>query len=83
MAPGGLPRLQEIGMDRSTLLFSLAASLVASILFGSVPVLKYAGKHLGTGLRQGGRSMSEGRERHRSRSVLVVVQVGAGSDPAD
>jgi predicted permease len=48
---------------------------VASLLFGSVPALKYAGNHLGTGLRQGGRSMSEGRERHRSRSVLVVVQV--------
>jgi len=75
MAPSGLPRLQEIGMDGPTLLFSLAVSLVASLLFGSVPVLKYAGKDLGTGLRQGGRSMSEGRERHRSRSVLVVVQV--------
>jgi len=76
MAPSGLPRVQEIGIDRLTLLFSLAASLFASLLFGSVPVLKYAGKHLGTGLRQGGRSVSEGRERHRSRSVLVVVQVG-------
>jgi predicted permease len=75
MAPSGLPRLQEIGIDGHTLLFSLVASLVASLLFGSVPVLNYAGKHLGTGLRQGGRSMSEGRERHRSRSVLVVVQV--------
>jgi predicted permease len=75
MAPSGLPRLQEIGIDGHTLLFSLAASLMASLLFGSVPVLKYAGKHLGTGLREGGRSMSEGRERHRSRSVLVVVQV--------
>ena len=75
MAPSGLPRLQQIGMDGLTLLFSLAASLVASLLFGSVPVLKYAGKHIGTGLRQGGRSMTEGRERHRSRSVLVVVQV--------
>jgi predicted permease len=75
MAPSGLPRLQEIGIDGPTLLFSLAASLVASLLFGSVPILKYAGKHVGTGLRQGGRSMSEGRERHRSRSVLVVVQV--------
>jgi predicted permease len=75
MAPADLPRLEEIGIDGHTLLFSLAASLVASLLFGSVPVLKYAGKHLGTGLRQGGRSMSEGRERHRSRSVLVVVQV--------
>ena len=75
MAPTGLPRLQEIGMDGPTLWFSLAASLVASLLFGSVPVLKYAGKHVGAGLRQGGRSMSEGRERHRSRSVLVIVQV--------
>jgi predicted permease len=75
IAPSSLPRLQEIGIDGRTLLFSLAASLVASIMFGSVSVLKYAGKHVGTGLRQGGRSMSEGRERHRSRSVLVVVQV--------
>jgi predicted permease len=56
-------------------LFSLAASLVSSLLFGSIPVLKYASKHVGTGLRQGGRSMSEGRERHRSRNMLVVVQV--------
>ena len=75
LAPSGLPRLQEIGIDGPTLWFSLAASLVASLLFGSVSVLKYAGKHVGTGLRQGGRSMSEGRERHRSRNVLVVVQV--------
>ena len=75
MAPSDLPRLQEIGIDEPTLLFSLGASLFASLLFGCVPVLKYAGKQLGTGLRQGGRSMSEGRERHRSRSVLVVVQV--------
>ena len=75
MAPADLPRLEEIGIDGPTLLFSLAASLVSSLLFGSIPVLKYAGKHVGTGLRQGGRSMSEGRERHRSRNMLVVVQV--------
>jgi predicted permease len=75
IAPSDLPRLQEIAIDGHTLLFSLAASLAASLLFGSVPVLKYAGKRLGIGLREGGRSMSEGRERHRSRSVLVVVQV--------
>jgi predicted permease len=75
MAPNGLPRVHEIGIDGPTLLFSLAVSLIASLLFGSIPVLKYAGKHLVTGLRQGGRSMTEGRERYQSRSVLVVVQV--------
>jgi predicted permease len=75
MAPTGLPRLNEIGIDGSVVLFTVGVTLVASLLFGSVPVLKYAGTRLGTGLREGGRSMSESRERHRSRGVLVIVQV--------
>ncbi|HXX22575.1 MAG TPA: FtsX-like permease family protein, partial [Terriglobia bacterium] len=75
LAPAGLPRLDEIGVDGTVVLFTLALSLLASLLFGSIPVLKYAGVHLGTGLREGGRSMSESRQRHRSRSVLVIVQV--------
>ncbi len=40
-----------------------------------IPVFKYAGPHLAGALRQGGRNSSDGRERHRARSVLVVVQV--------
>jgi predicted permease len=75
IAPNDLPRLNEIGIDGTVVLFTLAVALFTSLLFGSIPVLKYAGRQLGTGLREGGRSMSESRERHRSRSVLVVVQV--------
>jgi predicted permease len=75
LAPTGLPRLGEIGVDGTVVLFTLAIALVASLLFGSIPVLKYVGRRLGTGLREGGRSMSESRERHRARSVLVIVQV--------
>jgi predicted permease len=75
LAPAGLPRLDDISVDGTVVLFTLALSLVASLLFGSIPVLKYAGARLGTGLRQSGRSMSESRQRHRSRSVLVIVQV--------
>ena len=75
MAPTGLPRTNEIGVDGPVVVFTLAISFVASLLFGSIPVLKYAGRHLGTALREGGRSVSESRQRHRSRSVLVVVQV--------
>jgi predicted permease len=75
LAPTGLPRLNEIGLDGYVMLFTLAVSLIASLLFGSIPILKYAGRRFGTGLREGGRSMSESRERHRSRSALVVVQV--------
>jgi len=75
MAPAGLPRLTEIGIDMRVLLFTLGVALVASLLFGAVPVFKYAGACLGTGLREGGRTLSESRERHRARSMLVVVQV--------
>jgi putative ABC transport system permease protein len=75
IAPSGIPRIQEIGIDGSVLLFTLVVSALASVLFGSIPVFKYAGSQLSTGIREGGRSLSQSREQHRARSILVVVQV--------
>jgi predicted permease len=75
MAPNGLPRIHEIGIDATVLLFTLGISLLASVLFGSIPIFKYAGARLSTGIREGGRALSQSREQHRARSVLVVVQV--------
>jgi predicted permease len=40
-----------------------------------IPVFKYAGPRLNSGLRDGGRGSSVGRERHQARSLLVIVQV--------
>ncbi len=75
IAPASLPRLEEISIDPLVLVFTLGISLLAGVLFGLIPVFKYAGPQLGTALREGGRSLSQGRERHRARSVLVIVQV--------
>jgi predicted permease len=75
LAPAHLPRLDEISIDAPVLLFTLAVSLLAGLLFGAIPVIKYAGPHLALALRAGGRSLSQSRERHRARSVLVVVQI--------
>jgi predicted permease len=75
LAPAGLPRLGEIGIDLPVLLFALAISLVSGLLFGSLPVVRYAGSRLAQTLRGGGRTASQSRERHRARNVLVVVQV--------
>ncbi len=75
MAPAGLPRLGEIGIDLPVLLFALAVSLFSGLLFGFLPVLKYAGARISQTLRAGGRTASQSRERHRARNVLVVVQV--------
>jgi putative ABC transport system permease protein len=74
--PSTLPRLGEIGIDPVVLGFTLVVSLLAGFFFGLIPVVKYAGPHLASTLRGGGRTMSHGRERHRARNVLVVAQVG-------
>ena len=74
--PQGLPRLQDIGIDLAVLAFTVVVSLFCSLLFGSIPAFRYASARMGTGLREGGRTLSQGRERHRTRNTLVVIQVG-------
>ncbi|MGA2570135.1 MAG: ABC transporter permease [Terracidiphilus sp.] len=76
MKPTGLPRLNEIGIDGPVLLFTLGLALFVSLVIGLMPAIKYAGVSLHSGLREGGRAMSQSRERHRTRKALVVVQVG-------
>jgi predicted permease len=75
IAPTGLPRIHEIGIDIPVLLFTLGLALFTSLLIGAIPVFKYAGASLNSALREGGRALSQSRERHRARKVLVVVQV--------
>jgi predicted permease len=75
MAPANLPRIENISIDGGVLLFTLAVSVFAGLLFGVIPVVKYAGPQLGTALRAGGRTLSQSKERHRARNILVVVQV--------
>jgi putative ABC transport system permease protein len=70
-----LPRLSEIGIDPLVLAFALGVSLFSGVLFGIIPVLKYAGPRVAIVLRGVGRTFSQGRERHRARHTLVVVQV--------
>ncbi len=74
LGPAGLPRLHDIGIDMNVLVFTLGVSLFCSLLFGSIPALRYAGTRTGTGLRES-RTTSQGRERHRTRNTLVVIQV--------
>jgi len=74
-APTGLPRLHEIGIDIPVLLFTAGLAIFVSLVVGMIPVLKYSGIKATTGLREGGRGLSQSRERHRARKTLVVVQV--------
>jgi putative ABC transport system permease protein len=74
LAPSGLPRLHDIALNGWVLLFTLAISLVAGLLFGLVPVLRFSEPSV-TALKEGGRSASDGPSRHRARNALVVAEI--------
>jgi putative ABC transport system permease protein len=74
LAPSNLPRLAEVSLDPVVLGFALFVSLSSGLLFGVIPVLKYARAGIVTPLR-GGRGGSHTRERQLSQSTLVVAQV--------
>ena len=73
-APDALPRVEEITVDPVVVLFAAVLSVSAALLFGLVPVLKWASPRLGA-LSDGGRAASASRARHRTRHVLVVSEV--------
>lgn len=73
-----LPRLHDISIDPSVVVFTVGISLCSALLFGLIPVLKYGRPRawdFSNALRSGGRSLSQSREQGRSRNVLVVLQV--------
>jgi putative ABC transport system permease protein len=75
IAPASLPRLENITIDPQVLLFTLAISLAAGVLFGLIPVIKYAAPGVAATLRAGGRTLSQSKEAHRARNTLVVLQM--------
>jgi predicted permease len=75
MAPAGLPRVEDIGIDPLVLLFTLGVSLLAGLLFGIIPVLRFASPRLASTLNQGGRGGTASRQRHRVRNALVVAEI--------
>ena len=75
VAPDGLPRIEEIGIDLPVLAFTVVISLLAGLLFGVIPVLKFARPQLAGALKEGGRASSAGKARHRARNTLVVAEI--------
>ncbi|MGH9940604.1 MAG: FtsX-like permease family protein, partial [Blastocatellia bacterium] len=84
-APPGIPRLDEVKLDPSVLLFTLGISLFAGLFFGLAPAWKISRQRPQQALKEGGGS-SGGRELRRTHGWLaalecalaVVLLTGAG-----
>jgi predicted permease len=80
-----LPRLDEIGIDRSMLSFTLGISLLAGFSFGLIPALQTGRSNLQEPLKESGRISGGGRDSWTRMLLIVaetalctIVLVGAG-----
>ena len=73
--PRDLPRLDEISVDGSVLLFGLAVSVAAGLLFGLLPALRAGAAGGAAHLPGGARGATGGRRRRLVRRGLVTAQM--------
>jgi predicted permease len=70
-----IPRIRDISITPSVLLFTVAIAVLASLLIACVPILKSTSPHLISDLRDGGRGVGDGRRGQGTRKALVMIQV--------
>jgi len=74
-APGTVPRLNEVRLDATVLLFSLGLCLLTGVAFGLVPAWQLSRRDLHDSLKEGGRGSSGGGRGGRARRVMVIAEV--------
>jgi len=76
LAPANVPRLEEANLDAGVLAFTLAISLLSSLLFGLAPALHASRVDLNDALKQGAaRTGIGGGGAARLRGALVVAEI--------
>lgn len=71
----GFPRLGEVAVNGTVLAFTAVVSVLTGVLFGVLPAFRSSSAVSLGALRDGGRNATVGRDRHRTRNVLVVTQI--------
>ncbi len=74
LIPKSLPRLNDLSINWTVLLFALAASIAAGLVFGLAPARQAGRLNLATTLRVEGRGSKGSTGQTRTRRVLVVTE---------
>jgi putative ABC transport system permease protein len=72
--PQGLPRLDDVSINVSVCLFTLAVAIVSTLFFALVPALQVTKPNVNESLQEGSRG-GVSAESHRLRNLLVISQV--------
>ena len=82
-APPGIPRILDIKIDASALVFTVVAAIVSAMLCGIVPAMRASSPDL-TRLKEGGRGATRGRRMLRAglvagqTALALVLLIGSG-----
>jgi len=75
LVPPNVPRLQDIRVDGTVMIFALSVSLTTSLIFGLAPALRVSGLRVNDSLRESSRGAGEQSQGRRVRGVLVAGEI--------
>jgi putative ABC transport system permease protein len=75
VAPGTVPRIDEVRVDGIVLLFSIGLCVLTGVAFGLVPAWQVTRRDLHDALKEGGRGSTESGRGGRARRLMVVAEV--------
>jgi predicted permease len=73
--PQNIPRISNIQLDASVLVFTLLVSLITGVVFGLVPAWQASHVDLNSSLKSGTRTGSAGEGKGRVRNALIMAEV--------
>lgn len=74
LAPPSIPRADQIQLDSTVLMFTVALSLVTGLIFGTAPAFAASSINLSETLKEGGRS-SKGIRHRRLRNLVIISEI--------
>jgi predicted permease len=74
LSPVSIPRANEIGLNFTVLVFTMAISVLTGMIFGLFPSLQSSKADMNEALKEGGRGGTVGVRRSRARSLLAVAE---------
>ena len=72
--PDGVPRVAEIGLDGTVVLFTGGVAIVTGLLFGLAPLINTTMAKVGNTLKEGGSRTTRSSAGQRARRMLVVAR---------
>ena len=73
-APDTIPRVEEVSVNGTVLLFAIGAAVLSAVLCGLAPAVRYSRPDVIAALRHGGRGATDHPSRYRGRNLLVIAQ---------